>query len=316
MAAGRLHLRDATRDDTAAIVGLVNQAFRTPIDAATWQWYVYDNPLGTSRIYLADDDGGILVGVIGFAPIALRIDGRRVTADFAHHLVLTPAYRDTLSFVQLNRHALNAQAALGVELVIGPPNRTAYPIHKTIMKWVDFGSLDCLRKLKPSAQAHACREVDRFTSAFNPFFERVSSGLSFCVAKDDAWMNWRFCRRPGALYKVFVLGETDRLDGYVVLKSWQDRDGYRKAHILDMHATDDDSLSQLVAAAETYADGYDELNLWAVQGYAYRRALEGHGFAPNAAAKQPLIARRYDGAKPAYPSGASSLMYGDGDTLY
>jgi hypothetical protein len=316
MEAKRLHLRDATRNDTAAIIGLLNQTFRTPIDAATWQWYVYDNPLGTSRIYLADDDTGTLVGVIGFAPLALRLEGHRARADFAHHLVLTPAYRDTLSFVQLNRHALNAQAALGVELVIGPPNRTAYPIHKTIMKWVDFGWLDCLRKLKPSAQTHACREIDRFTSAFNPLYERVSSSLSFCVEKDEAWMNWRFCHRPGSPYKVFAVGESDRLDGYVVLKSWQDREGYRKAHILDLHAINDHSLSQLVAAAETYADGYDELNLWAVQGYCYRSALEARGFAPNAAAKQPLIARRYDGSKPVYPSGACSLMYGDGDTLY
>jgi hypothetical protein len=258
----------------------------------------------------------VLVGVIGFAPIALRIGGHRVRADFAHHLVLTPAYRDTLSFVQLNRHALNAQAALGVELVIGPPNRTAYPIHKTIMKWVDFGSIDLLRKLKPTSRANVCVPVTRLPAAFNQFYERVSAGLAFCVEKNDAWVNWRFCERPGAPYTVFTLGAPDRLDGYVVLKSWQDRDGYRKAHILDMHARDDDNLSQLIAAAETYADGYDELNLWAVQGYVYRDALECLGFAANAAAKQPLIARRYDGSKPMYPAGPCSLMYGDGDTLY
>jgi hypothetical protein len=83
-----------------------------------------------------------------------------------------------------------------------------------------------------------------------------------------------------------------------------------------MHALDADTLSQLVAAAETYADGCDEVNLWAVQGYRYRDSLEAMGFAANPAARQPLIARAYDGSALRFPAGSCSFGYGDGDTLY
>jgi len=312
----RLRFRNATAADTPAIVALLNQTFRTPIDAATWEWYVYGNPLGHSRVYLAVEPDDRIVGVIAFAPISLRIDGSPVVADFAHHLVLTPAYRDTLSFVALNRHALQAQAALGRQLALGPPNRTAYPIHKTIMKWVDFGYLSCLRKLKPAAQPHECHESTEFSPEFDRFAQTISRQLTFCVEKDHHWMNWRFAHRPGTPYTIYTLATGTQLSGYVILKRWRDPNGYTKAHIVDLHALDAQHLTSLVAAAESYADGCDELNLWAVQGYRYRTALEALGFAANPAAHQPLIARPYVPSSLPYPEGQTSFGYGDGDTLY
>lgn len=316
MGTHRLSFRCATPSDTSNIVSLLNQTFRTQIDAATWEWYVYGNPLGYSRVYLAVEPDDRMAGVIAFAPISLRIEGTVVSADFAHHLVLVPAYRETLSFVALNRHALQGQAALGRRLAIGPPNRTAYPIHKTIMKWADFGYLECLRKLRPTARAHDCEETTQFSPEFDQFTAEISRQLTFCVEKDHAWMNWRFCSRPGAPYTVYTIAKGARLSGYVILKRWQDPDGYRKAHILDLHALDADSLSHLAAAADTYAADCDEVNLWAVQGYRYHAALHDLGFAANPAARQPLIARPYDGVPLRYPEGPSSFGYGDGDTLY
>jgi hypothetical protein len=316
MSASRLRFRDATLHDTPQIVPLLNQGFRTPIDAATWEWYVYGNPLGQSRVYLAVESDDRLVGIIAFAPISLRIEGSPVNSDFAHHLVLLPAYRETLSFVALSRYALQSQAALGRQLAIGPPNPRAYPIQKTIMKWADFGYLDCLRKLKPRAAPHDCKKTNMFTPDFDPFIADISRRMTFCVDKNHAWMNWRFCNRPGAPYTVYTLADGGRWSGYVVLKRWQNPDGYRKAHILDMHASDADSLSHLTAAAETYAADCDELNLWAVQGYLYRDLLLTMGFAVKADAHQPFIARPYDGGVLRYPQGPSSFGYGDGDTLY
>lgn len=310
-----LRFRKGTREDSPQIVTLLNSTFRTPIDTATWEWYVYGNPLGNSQVYVATDaDDLAMVGVIAFAPIRLRISGTTVLGDYAHHLALKPEYRDTLSYVALLRHSLRAQAERGSNAAIGPPNRTAYPIHKTLMKWVDFGFLDCLRKLSPQAQPHTCRGLARFPEDFAEFYGKVSKDLNFCVEKDADWMNWRFLRRPGSPYTVYVASQGETMSGYVILKRWQEPDGYRKAHILDLHAIDDAVLGQLLAAAESYAADCDELNLWSVQGYPYRSALESMGF--TAGFRQPLIARTYDGSAITYPDGGCSLSYGDGDTLY
>jgi hypothetical protein len=305
----------ATREDTPEIVALMNATFRTPMDAPTWEWYVYGNPLGPSRVYLAlESDRDTIAGAIGFAPIRLRIGSAPILGDYAHHLAIKPVYRDTISYLALLRHSLGAQAAGPTKLAIGPPNRTAYPIHKMLMKWLDFGFLDCLRKLSPKARQHGCSQLTSFDAQFDCFYTQVCRNLRFCVEKTAKWVNWRFCRRPGSLYTIYRTGSGEELSGYVVLKRWQDPDGYRKAHILDLHALNETALAELIAAAENYAADCDELNLWAVQGYPYRAYLEGSGFSP--VLRQPLVARSYNGSTPAYPGGYCSLSYGDGDSQY
>jgi hypothetical protein len=142
----------------------------------------------------------------------------------------------------------------------------------------------------------------------------MSKDLNFCVEKDAAWANWRFRSRPGSPYTVYIDRRAGSISGYIVLKHWQDPDGYRKTHILDFHAMDVKSLSRLAAAAECFAGGCKELNLWAVQGYPYRTYLEQNGFAFSH--RQPLIAKTLDGSVVEYPVGPCSLSYGDGDSQY
>jgi len=311
-----LRFRMAERDDSNEIVSLLNATFRTPIDVPTWEWYVYGNPNGPSRIYLAlEPSDDAIAGVVGFNPIPLRLEDATVMCDYGHHLAIKPAYRDTMSYLALMRHVLRAQAAGPTHLAIGPPNRTAYPIHKALMRWHDFGFIDCLRKLAPQGQAHSCRQITTFPHDFDRFYAEVSKDLRFCVSKNREWVNWRFFQRPGSVYTTYAATDSaGLLVGYVVLKLWREPNGYSKAHILDLHALNDEALSELLAAAECYATGCDELNLWAVQGYPYRTFLESSGFSPSH--RQPLLAWPYNGFPVPYPSGSCSLAYGDGDTQY
>jgi len=311
-----LRLRMGTREDSPTLVSLLNDTFRTPIDAATWEWYAFGNPNGPSRIYLAESDDGEIVGMVAFSPLFLRFQGTPVPSDYAHHLAVKPAYRDTFSYMALMQYALKAEEAFGVKVAIGPPNRMAYPIHKKLTKWVEFGFLERLRKVSPAPEKHSCRELHRFSQEFDSFYERISGGLDFCLEKNATWMNWRFFRRPGSPYKVYAVGAGSDLSGYVILKRWQDENGYRKVHIMDLHTTDEAALQELLAAAESYAVECGELNLWVIQGYPYRHWLESRGFTTTAVDYQPLLARPFNGFAPIFPRGCCSLSYGDGDTQY
>src|SRR6202041_1883102 len=155
-----LNFRMATREDSPEIVALMNATFRTPIDVATWEWFVYGNPFGPSRIYLAlEPNQYTIAGAVGFSPIPLKLGGDTIMGDYAHHLAIQLRYRDTMSYMALLRHSLKAQASGPTAMAIGPPNRAAYVIHKGLMQWRDFGFLDCLRKVSPQGQEHSCREL-------------------------------------------------------------------------------------------------------------------------------------------------------------
>ncbi len=313
--ARKLKLSEGTRQDIPEIIDLLNATFRTPITKEIWEWYVYRNPAGNSRVYIArQDSNDALVGVIAFSPTRLRIGGGVVAGDYAHHLALRPDYRDTLSYMSFVPYSFRGQLEAGRKLCIGPPNKTAYPVHKALTRWVDFGHLDMLKKQRPSTRKHDCIELTAPPVDISKFYLSVSEDLVFCVEKDGAWMKWRLFDRPDRPYTIYGYFKNGQLRGYVAMKRWRDPDGYRKAHIINLHALDETALENLVAAAETYADGTAEVNLWAMDGDRYKAFLEKTGFVT--ANRQPLLLKTYDGSAVQFPQGPRSLSYGDGDTQY
>jgi hypothetical protein len=315
--ASRLSLRLATRNDVPATVTLLHETFRTPVDEKTWDWYLYGNPLGASRVYLATEaETDNPAGVFAFTPVILRIRGAPIAGSAGHHLCLKPAYQGGSSFVALSRYALASEAEHGVTLALGLPNRKSYRPQKLLLKWADFCWMDCLYKPSPAPGKHDCHRLDRFDAEFDRFYTRLAQGLEFCIDKNAAWMNWRFCDRPGCPYTVCAIKRDGDLVGYVVLKRWREPDGYTKAHIVDLHAVDQAALSHLLAAAESYAAGCRELNLWAASGYPYRSLLETLGFLARDESRQPLIAKLLRETPLAFPRGSASFSYADGDFVY
>ena len=67
------------------------------------------------------------------------------------------------------------------------------------------------------------------------------------------------------------------LKGYVILKHFEG-EGYKKSHIIDIHADDKDTLNELISEAETFAQGTDELNLWTNINNPYKEEFKKRGF--------------------------------------
>jgi Acetyltransferase (GNAT) domain len=309
--------RLANRQDIPATIELLNHTFRTPVDEASWEWYIYGNPFGESRVYLAMDvELDKPAGIFAFTPVPLRIRGVPTIASSGHHLCLSSTYHGGSVFIALSRFALRGETEQGVTLALGLPNRKSHQPQKVLVKWVDFCMLDCLSKSPPSPSAHTCRMLDRFGGEFEQFYERLTEGLEFFIEKNTAWMNWRFCDRPGRPYTVWVKEYGGKLAGYAVLKRWREPNGYTKAHIVDLHALDDAVLAELLDAAESYAADCQEVNLWAAPGYPYRGLLEERGFAPRPEASQPLIAKALASGSLAPTRGPASFSYADGDFVY
>lgn len=313
----RCRVRLATRDDVSATVSVLNRVFRTPVDDATWSWYLYGNPFGETRVYLAAaDDGAPPSGVFAYTPVPLRISGESVMASSGHHLCVLPEARGGAAFIALSRAALKGESAHGVRLGLGIPNPKSHIAQKALLKWEDLCILDCLYKTSPSRRVHHCRETGRFDARFDEFYGRVQATLAFSIDKNQDWMNWRFFERPASPYTVYTTGDERHLAGYVVLKKWREQDGSTKAHIVDLHAMEDAALSDLVAAAESYAEDCQELNLWAAPGYSYQRHLEEQGFVARESARQPVIAKTLRGAHLAFPGAPASFSYADGDFVF
>src|SRR5262245_66302861 len=119
MTTGRLRVRPGTREDTPGIVALLNETFRTPINAAIWEWYAFANPSGPSRISVGlEPDNDSIAGMVAFSPFIMRFEGAPIQSDYADHLAVRAAYRDTFSYIALMMAAHRWQVELGLKVGI------------------------------------------------------------------------------------------------------------------------------------------------------------------------------------------------------
>lgn len=313
MVTNALTFRSGTPGDDGQVVALFNKTFRTPTLRREWEWFVYENPWGPNRIYVAENSQGRVVGTYCFFPARMWSDNRLIDSSFAHHLVVDTAHRNARTFVEFSHYVLEQEKARGAEVAITTPNASSYLPHKALARWCDFGHLDQMHRLSPQARPHRCCRIDRFDEGFAPLWESARQRFAFTFPKTCDWMNWRFARCYGRAYTTYAFHDDDGWHGYVVLKHWQDASGYRKTHIMDLLANDESALAELLNAAESYAGGCDEINLWCLAGYPYRAELERRGFAVRESAGQPVIVRALNSPIPSSPSGAGSFMYGDSD---
>ena len=153
---------------------------------------------------------------------------------------------------------------------------------------------------------HGCREVEAFDERFDEFFFRVAERYAFIVLKDHRFMNWRVVDQPDRQHTRFVYEDGTAIRGYIVLKHFDDG-GYRKSHILDIQAETEDVLCELIAAAESFAHGREELNMWTNVHDPYQRAFLAQGFYERESQDLLIIHFNY-GERRAIADGASVLL--------
>jgi len=309
----KVSFRFGSREDDGKLVMLLNETFRTPVSVEHWRWFMNDNPNGINRVYVMQDTENIPVGCYCVSPLVIQYNGQRYVSGFGHHLVVHPTYRDAHNFMQFSRYVFECEIKIGTTILIGPPNKNSYQAHKVLAGYKNFAFMDCLCKLTPQSKSHECRQVEIFTDEYDVLLRTISASHSFSFEKNTAWLNWRYIDCPKNPYTTFAFYESDKLQGFIVLKRWKEESGYHKAHIMDMWALTDLAASQLLDAADHYSDGCDELNLWCVDGYPYRKKLEESGFIQRDSARQPIITRPLVGDIPSLPDGVWSFMYGDAD---
>jgi hypothetical protein len=158
---------------------------------------------------------------------------------------------------------------------------------------------------------HRCREVATFDAGVDGLYDRIRDRFSFLVLKDHQFLNWRLAERPDKTYTRYVLEDDNVLKGYVALKEYQGG-GRRKAHILDLQAEDEGTLHELMAAAESFAHGRDELSLWTNPRDPYSHLLREKGFEVRESQDRLIVHTNY-GEKETMQEGAWWFCLADND---
>ncbi len=304
-----------TTDDDRAIVELLNLYFRTKISDDDWRWYCYGRSQALNRKYVMRNSDDIVVGCYCVIPAVAIVDGAPMEIGFGNHLVIDSQYRDVLNFLKFSNFVFDEEKKINSSLLIGPPNKNAFSVHKVLAGFTDFGALHILVKAPPrhALLPESCRLVNVFSDAHSRLFSECLNGAKFYFDRSAAWLNWRYTNKPGNQYVAYEAIEDGRLAGLIVLKKWVEPSGYTKAHIMDLCAESDRALESLLVAADHFSVGLDELNLWSAAGYPYRQVLRKAGYFWRDKVTQPVIARKLCRDVPGVEEGAWVFTYGDAD---
>lgn len=287
-----LIVRLASEADDAAILDLFGDGFGRSWTPEWWRWFSYECPTGRNRTYVAEDLARHrMAATYSLLPIRLRFNSTEISASLATNATTHPDYRGRGLFVRMGEHVLSNELQWQTPLTLGMPNPNAVPGHVKV-GWEKICDLPFLVKRDCRQVAHRCHQVERFDASLDRLVDRIQDRFNLLVLKDHRFLNWRIADRPGGRYACYVFPASTELRGYVVLKHFDDGD-YRKSHILDLQAEDDETLSELLKAAESFAAGRDELNLWTNVGDPYQSAITQRGFYLRESTDQLILHQNY-----------------------
>lgn len=225
---GGLIIRAYRDGDERAILGLFNRYFpHAPRGLEHFRWKYRQDPFGNERITLAFA-GAQLVGHYAGYAVPFRVDGRDViahqigdtmTEQSVRHIGRGPSsvlgqtalhFYDTFcegrvafnygfNVANIQKFSLRFLRSDRVEPVtyrVAPP----LPPIKRVERWMRGYSFELVREAG---------------AEFDELFARVSGAYRFCVARNAAYMRWRYFERPDVPYVVIAVRKWRRLVGWI-----------------------------------------------------------------------------------------------------
>lgn len=233
------------------MVALWQRNWMAPPPEARWDW-LYES--GSGRGFLLHDPIDGCVGVCGFMPRTMRVQGADIQAGVAADLGVDQAHRSVGPALKLERALARAADDADIRFIYAFPNLRSEPVFARIgyrklgpfERWsLPLRSERYLRRVLPGsrlAQAASCvvdaglkltfgqrraptppgariEEITRYDERFDDLWQRVAARRRVLGERSAAYLTWRFASDPdGGFRTLAVAGPGGELDAYVIFR--------------------------------------------------------------------------------------------------
>jgi hypothetical protein len=282
------------------LLELFHSSFGRTVTAAQYRWKLRTRPSPAENVAIAVDDADRPVFHIGGMPRRLRLGGAELWAMVAVDGMTSPAFRRRGILTTVTADLFRRWRDAGIALVLGLPNEQ-WRSRVDALGWRPLFPLRWMvRRLAPARIA--ARRLHVPVHWWNRRWDRASgdvvvrdasvpgdvpappapgsAGQRAYLARDAAWVAWRYYAPPHTAYRVLVGFRGGRPVGYAAIRP-QGRAGL----IADLDTTPEDGhvLGALIAGAarELRHGGADTARALAVPGGPLHSALRRAGFHPS-----------------------------------
>lgn len=292
-----------------------------------WRWMHVNNPIGTSRIWVAEHSGKV-VGVHLLVVMNIKAGGKIVKGGQPIDTMTHPEYRHQGISSTLWKKLLTEAAKEGICLEFAFPTQQQYLVR---MKsgWLHPCNFQLMYKpinlnniakyyISNRLLSRLCTIIGNFViklffkagkptivgglriiraSSFdgriNDFWKKVSADYGIILVRDKKYLNWRFVDDPNKDYTIYIAEKDGEICGYTVLRS-RKADGLAIGNILDILAPvrHEEIIRSLISKAVEYFE-QEKVDLIAckmVANKVYRKSYLKCGFIPHFLAKSRFIA--------------------------
>ena len=235
-----------------------------------FKWFNYSCPFGENQIYVAEDQDKI-IGAYGLLPYKIKFNDEVVDGYLCTNVCVLPAYQRQGIFINLGRFVIGDN-----KLALGVPNLQAIKGHLKV-GWELLSNLDFIVSYNSDLGSFKSTRLGRFDKRFNSLLS--VDKMRFAIVKDYKFLNWRYFDRPDKEYQVYAYKDADTVLGFIVLKYFE-KDDYRKTHILDIYAINQDIFDDLITTAKTFTHirNCNEINCWQIDNSIYADWFHKRGF--------------------------------------
>ena len=238
---GEFTTREYRAGDETAILDLFARSFpHAPRGLGHFSWKYRENPFGNERISLTFDEENRLVGHYSGYPVPFYADGRHL---LAHQI------GDTMTDVAIRHVGRGPTSILGRTALHFYEhfceNRVAFNYGFNVANIQKF-SLRFLRSDRVESVTYRVRDLRKHPMARIPraerwlrgyslellreagpeldaLFDRASAAYRFAVARNAAYVRWRYLQCPDVPYFVVAIRKWKRLAGWVAFRIRENR---------------------------------------------------------------------------------------------
>lgn len=176
---------------------------------------------------------------------------------------------------------------------------------------------------KPTKTDVKLRQIDRFDSKIDTFYEKVKNSHTFIVEKTKDHLNWRYCDKRGGDFKTWLAEESGEIVGFIVLRTNRIDPNYPIGYIMDMMAFNDrnDVVEELLRLAVDWFKNLEVniVHIQIVNGHKHEAILNKFGFIdsqskPYLRFRPRASAEDLEKFKHAQPT-SHHYPYGEGDSI-
>jgi hypothetical protein len=233
---GGLIIRAYRDGDERAILGLFNRYFpHAPRSLEHFRWKYRQDPFGNERISLAFAGAQLAGHYAGYA-VPFRSGGRdliahqigdTMTEQSVRHLGRGPSSVLGRTALHFYDHFCEGRVAFNYGFNVANIQKFSLQFLRSdrveAVTYRTAAPLPPIRRAERWMRGYSFQLVQETGPELDELFERVHGAYRFCVARNAAYVRWRYLERPDVPYLVIAVRKWRRLVGWIACRINGDR---------------------------------------------------------------------------------------------